>query len=650
MAKPHRSDLLAAVQLLLCSTSLLLALAAPSADAAPAPAPTTAVKLPNITWNVDYILWAPDCQQRVMIGINGKFPGPTITARAGDVVRVTVNNRLQTEGLVIHWHGMRQVGTPWADGTASISQCAINPMESFTYEFVADKPGTFFYHGHFGMQRAAGLYGSLIVNATEEQDEPYRKDYDGELSVLLSDWYHESVYAQAAGLERKDKHFEWVGEPQTILINGRGQYDCMLGKVTKYHRGIDKDAKTCVRGKEAKLCKDEERCVRRSECGPYCDHSQCAPVVFDVEPGKTYRLRIASTTSLSALNLQVQGHELTVVEADGNAVEPFNVTDIDIYSGESYSVLLTTNHTPNYYTPGAFWISVGVTGRRPKTLPATAVLRYTNSKFDWPGSVPPETPAWDDIERSKRFTYRIKARNDATRQRPPVFVPLNRTIVMLNTQTIVDGHVKWAINNVSLTLPATPYLGAYFYGLQGSAFDATGEAPNGFPPGYNVRLPAKNNGYVAKLSDRVYELPNGALVDVVLQNADMLRENNSETHPWHLHGHDFWVLGYGDGRYDAVKDYARLNTDDPPLRNTVVVFPHGWTVLRFVADNAGAWAFHCHIEPHLHMGMGAVFIEGVDKIRELNVPRETMMCGVITRSSEALTPPTQGAPAPAPAP
>ncbi|XP_047074126.1 L-ascorbate oxidase-like [Lolium rigidum] len=651
MAKPHTSsDHLAAVQLLLCCT-LLVAFAAPTATAASAPAAPSPAKV-NMTWDVEYILWAPDCQQRVMVGINGKFPGPTITARAGDVVRVTVNNKLHTEGLVIHWHGMRQVGTPWADGTASISQCAINPGDSFTYEFVADKPGTFFYHGHFGMQRAAGLYGSLIVNATAAQDEPYRRDYDGgELNVLLSDWYHENVYAQAAGLERKDKHFEWIGEPQTILINGRGQYECMLGKVTRYHRGIDRYAKTCVRGKEAKLCRDEERCLRRSECGPYCPESQCAPVVFDVEPGKTYRLRIASTTTLSALNLQVQGHELTVVEADGNPVEPFKVTDIDIYSGESYSVLLTTSQKPTFYRPGAFWISVGVRGRHPKTLPATAVLRYTNSKFDWPGSAPPETPAWDDIDHSKSFTYRIKAlRNNAiTKTRPPRSSALNRTIVMLNTQTMVGGHVRWAINNVSLALPATPYLGAYHYGLQGSAFDAAGEAPDGVPEGYNVsRPPGENEGYAARLSDRVYELPHGALVDVVLQNADMMRERASETHPWHLHGHDFWVLGYGDGRYDAGKDLARLNMEDPPLRNTVVVFPHGWTALRFVADNTGAWAFHCHIEPHLHMGMGAVFVEGVEKMRELKVPREAMMCGVISTSAAVVTPAAPRTPAPAP--
>uniref|UniRef100_A0ACD5WSC2 Uncharacterized protein n=1 Tax=Avena sativa TaxID=4498 RepID=A0ACD5WSC2_AVESA len=651
MAKPHTSVHLAVlVQLLLCCT-LLVALAAPASASASAPVPAKAKK---VTWDVEYIMWAPDCQQRVMIGINGTFPGPTITARAGELVSVTVNNKLHTEGLVIHWHGMRQVGTPWADGTASISQCAINPGESFTYEFVADKPGTFFYHGHFGMQRAAGLYGSLIVEATAEQDEPFRKDYDGgELNMLLSDWYHDNVFAQAAGLERKDKHFQWIGEPQTILINGRGQYECMLGKVNNYHRGIYKYAKTCVRDKEAKLCRDEERCERRSECGPYCPESQCAPVIFDVEPGKTYRLRIASTTTLSALNLQVEGHELTVVEADGNPVEPFTVTDIDIYSGESYSVLLTTNQIPTYYKPGAFWISVGVRGRHPKTLSATAVLRYTNSKLQWPTSAPPETPAFDDIERSKRFTYRIKALKNAVTP-PPKRAMLNRTIVMLNTQTLVRGHVKWAINNVSLTLPATPYLGAYFYGLQGSAFDATGEPPNGFPDEYNIRLPPVNSSYNATLSDRVYELPYGALVDVVLQNADMLKETVSETHPWHLHGHDFWVMGYGEGRYDAKKDLPNLNTDNPPLRNTVVVFPHGWTVLRFVADNTGAWAFHCHIEPHLHMGMGAVFIEGVDKMHDLNVPKEAMMCGVIrTAAAVHLTPASRTrstAPATPPAP
>jgi L-ascorbate oxidase len=44
-----------------------------------------------------------------MIGINGAFPGPTITAYAGDLIKVVVNNKLHTEGVVIHWHGIKQV-------------------------------------------------------------------------------------------------------------------------------------------------------------------------------------------------------------------------------------------------------------------------------------------------------------------------------------------------------------------------------------------------------------------------------------------------------------------------------------------------------------------------------------------------------------
>lgn len=64
-------------------------------------------------------------------------------------------------------------------------------------------------------------------------------------------------------------------------------------------------------GNEKVLCEDRKQvsceAILKSECGPFCRETQCGPVVFDVQPGKTYRLRIASTTSLSALNVQVQG-------------------------------------------------------------------------------------------------------------------------------------------------------------------------------------------------------------------------------------------------------------------------------------------------------------------------------------------------------
>lgn len=60
-------------------------------------------------WEVDYVLWSPDCVEKVVIGINGEFPGPSIRGHVGDTLEVHVHNLLPTETLSIHWHGIRQV-------------------------------------------------------------------------------------------------------------------------------------------------------------------------------------------------------------------------------------------------------------------------------------------------------------------------------------------------------------------------------------------------------------------------------------------------------------------------------------------------------------------------------------------------------------
>ncbi|KAL9258423.1 L-ascorbate oxidase-like protein, partial [Drosera capensis] len=112
-------------------------------------------------WEVKYEFKAPDCFNKLVMTINGLYPPPTIIAQQGDTIVIEVKNSLLTEGLSIHWHGIRQIGTPWSDGTEGVTQCPINPGDTFIYEFVVDKAGTFLYHAHFGMQRAAGLNGMI---------------------------------------------------------------------------------------------------------------------------------------------------------------------------------------------------------------------------------------------------------------------------------------------------------------------------------------------------------------------------------------------------------------------------------------------------------------------------------------------------------
>ncbi|GLJ51146.1 hypothetical protein SUGI_1088680 [Cryptomeria japonica] len=230
-----------------------------------------------------------------IISINGQYPGPTIRAREGDTVVVQLENLMSTENVVIHWHGIRQIGTLWDDGTPSISQCAIS----------------------FNMEYAAGK-------------EPFT--CDGELRIVLNDWGHKSTYEQAVGLSSNP--FRWVGEPE------RDEDNTTVQQQLKIHAMLQTP--------------------------------QCSPLVLLVRSGNTYRLCIASVASLSSLNFLIQGQKMTVVEADGHYVETVEVDNLDVYSGESYSVLITANQDPSQnYRAG-----LNVRGRPPKTPTGLAILNY----------------------------------------------------------------------------------------------------------------------------------------------------------------------------------------------------------------------------------------------------------------------------------
>lgn len=72
------------------------------------------------------------------------------------------------------------------------------------------QPGTYLYHGHYGMQRDAGFNGMIRVSLPDGVSEPFSYDYDQ--TFILTDWYHKSTYEQATGLSSKP--FVWIGEPQ----------------------------------------------------------------------------------------------------------------------------------------------------------------------------------------------------------------------------------------------------------------------------------------------------------------------------------------------------------------------------------------------------------------------------------------------------
>ncbi|HLK95926.1 MAG TPA: multicopper oxidase family protein [Nocardioidaceae bacterium] len=95
--------------------------------------------------------------------LNHRSPGPTITADVGDLVQVRLVNESVTDGIALHWHG---VDVPnGEDGVAGVTQDAVEEGAAHVYRFVAEDPGTYWYHSHqvSDEQVAKGLLGALVI-------------------------------------------------------------------------------------------------------------------------------------------------------------------------------------------------------------------------------------------------------------------------------------------------------------------------------------------------------------------------------------------------------------------------------------------------------------------------------------------------------
>jgi manganese oxidase len=108
-------------------------------------------------------------------GYNGQSPGPTIECVEGDKVRIFVTNKLP-EHTTIHWHGVPLPNG--MDGVGGLTQPHIEPGETFAYEFVMKRSGTFMYHPHSDemVQMAMGMQGFLVVHPRDPNR--YRVDRD----------------------------------------------------------------------------------------------------------------------------------------------------------------------------------------------------------------------------------------------------------------------------------------------------------------------------------------------------------------------------------------------------------------------------------------------------------------------------------------
>lgn len=123
-------------------------------------------------------------------GYNGSTPGPTIEAVEGDRVRILVTNLLK-EHTTIHWHGL--ILPSGMDGVGGLNQPAIQPGETFAYEFTLLQHGSHMYHPHADemVQLAVGMMGMFIIHPKDGEVVPIDRDY----CFLLHNWaLHPGTY------------------------------------------------------------------------------------------------------------------------------------------------------------------------------------------------------------------------------------------------------------------------------------------------------------------------------------------------------------------------------------------------------------------------------------------------------------------------
>ncbi|HNP34364.1 MAG TPA: copper resistance system multicopper oxidase [Woeseiaceae bacterium] len=259
---------------------------------------------------------------RMATTINGSIPAPTLRLREGDEVTIRVTNRLPVS-TSIHWHG---IILPYQmDGVPGISYKGIAPGETFTYRFTLRQSGTYWYHSHSAFQEMTGMYGALIIEP--KGGERYGADRD--YVVQLSDWTDEDPMHAFSKLKMQSDVYNFN---QPTLFD--------------FTRDVSQT------GLKAALEKRQMWNQMRMSPTDLADLS-AATLTFLMngttpagnwtgvfQRGECVRLRFINAASNSFYDVRIPGLKLSVVQADGQDVEPVTVDEFRFGPGETYDVLV----------------------------------------------------------------------------------------------------------------------------------------------------------------------------------------------------------------------------------------------------------------------------------------------------------------------
>ncbi|XP_028792708.1 laccase-5 [Neltuma alba] len=526
------------------------------------------------------------CNTHNAITVNGQLPGPTLEVNNGDTLVIKVTNKAQYN-LTIHWHGVRQIRTGWADGPEFVTQCPIRPGESYTYRFtIQGQEGTLWWHAHSSWLRAT-VYGAIIIHPREGRPYPFPKPHR-ESVVLLGEWWDANPIDVVREADR-------TGAAPNIS-----------------------DAFT-INGQPGDLYK--------------CSSQDTTIVPIDF--GETNLLRVINAALNQPLFFTVANHQMTVVGADASYLKPFTTKVLILGPGQTTDVLIRGDQPPSrYYMAGRAYQSAQNAPFGNTTT--TAILQYKSapccsSKGVSIKPLMPSLPAYNDTNTVTSFSKSLRS---PRKVEVPTEIDENLFFTIglgLNNCPPNFGSSRCqgpngtrfaaSMNNVSFVLPNNiSILQAHHHGIPGVF---TSDFPAKPPVKFDYTGNVSRSLWQPVPGTKVYKLKFGSRVQIVLQDTSIVTPEN---HPIHLHGYDFYIVAQGFGNFDPKKDTSKFNLVDPPMRNTVGVPVNGWAVIRFVADNPGAWIMHCHLDVHITWGLATVLVveDGLGELEALEPPPEDL--------------------------
>ncbi|CAM5470962.1 copper resistance system multicopper oxidase [Sphingobium scionense] len=500
------------------------------------------------------------------ISVNGGTPAPLIRLREGQDVNIAVTNRLK-EDSSIHWHGL--ILPFQMDGVPGISFPGIAPGETFIYRFPVRQAGTYWYHSHSGMQEAMGLYGPIIIDPAG----PDPVAYDREHVILLADWSSVHPHRLLQRLKQMGGYYNMQRQTLAGLLARKDQ-----GLKDRIDWGAMRMDPTDISDVTGAVYSYLVNGMGTAEnwTGLFA-------------PGERVRLRIINASTMTNFNVRLPGLPMTMVQCDGQDVQPVETDEFQIGIAETYDVIVQPGEAKPYaliaeaidrsgLVRATLAPQVGmaapVPGRRARPLLGMKDMGMDMGGMDMghDGVIDLSQPANDAMSghamkmRDKSVAPGVKMGPgvatlspmpaDRTADRPTGLEDVEHRVLTYADLRSLTPNSDLRTPTRSLDIHLTANMERYMWSFDGVKL-SEGAEPIAFRHMERVR--------------------------VTLINDTMM------PHPIHLHGH-FFELVTGEAAHN-------------PRKHTVNVLPGGKLSFDLTADALGDWAFHCHMLMHMHAGM-----------------------------------------------